>query len=103
MNEGQSLEDKPRSGRRKKVTQRMTNRVVRTMIFSPFKGSKQIKHEVNQGIDERERISDQIVRRIGQKHSLYSRSAAYKFPLTPQQMKARLEFAETYRNKDMRY
>ncbi len=102
-NEGQSLEDKPRSGRKRKVTIRMETRVLHSYRENPFQTSKQVKNRVNMGFDEDLRISDRTVRRIALKHGLHSRRPCFKTPLSTDQMALRLEFAKKYQKKDMRF
>jgi len=101
--QGQALEDKQRPGRKKKVTKRIEQRVIRELTINPFLPSKKVKHSVNAGLDESNMISDRTVRRIAQSKGLTSRRPAFKFLLTPTQKAARLKFAQKYKDSDMRF
>lgn len=100
---GESLEDRERSGRKKKVTPRMTSRIIRTITNNPFQGSKEMKHQVNMGLGPASRVSDRTVRRVALQHGLRSRRPAFKTPLTAQQKARRLEFAQDRLKRDLRY
>jgi len=101
--EGRSLEDQERSGRKRKVTPKLEQRVVREFQTNPFQPSKQVKHSVNAGLDDSEKLSDRTIRRVAQRKGLLSRRVAFKPFLTPAQKSARLEFAKKHTNRDMRY
>jgi len=100
---GQSLEDKPRPGRPKKVTPQMENRVIRTLTQDPTLSSMQVGPLVNVGLDPRSQISGRTIRRIALMHGLHSRRPAWKPVLRGQDIDARLEYAEAWRGRDMRF
>lgn len=100
---GESLEDKKKSGRKRKATPQIVSRIVWSLRDDPSKSSKQLKTEVNMGLGANERISDRTVRRIALLQGLPSRRPAFKIPLTPQQMAKRLDFAKRHESRDMRF
>jgi len=97
------MNDEPRSGRRRKVSKRTEARVIRSLKTHAFSTTKQVKYEVNLSRNEKEQISDITIRRLALGHGLHCRRPAAKINLTPIQMARRLEFAQTYKDKDMRY
>lgn len=85
----------------RKRTIRQDKAIVRKSKLDPFKSSRAIMTEINEefGIN----VSSRLVRRRLNENNLYGRVSRKKPLLSKKNIKDRLSFARTHRNKDIKF
>jgi len=101
--EDQTMVDLERTGRPRKVDALMERRIIRAVEKEPFKDSLKLVKEANSGLEEKKKITAGTLRRYALRNGLFARMPRAKPPLTPLHIEQRLEFANLYKGKDMRF
>lgn len=97
------MADLERTGRPPKVTEQMRRRIILAIEKNPFAPATTLTAEVNDGLPAESHISVRTFRSVAISRGLRARRPAFKPSLTKAQAERRLEFAQNYVNKDMRY
>lgn len=97
------MNDENRPGRPSKVTPTMERRIIRETLKNPFQSSLKMVKSINEGLEEKERISARTLRHYTLLKGMRCCRPAVKPSLKPEHIKARLEFARKLVHKDMRY
>lgn len=92
-----STENRPKSGRPMKTTERERRRLCQLSKTNPFKTPRELMNEVRFSQD----VSIYTVRRVLNKSGLYARSAAKKPLLDKRNVKKRINFCRSYRSFSM--
>jgi len=98
-----SMADLQRSGRPSKVTDQIRRRIILAIEKNPFAPATTLTAEINGGLPQESQISVRTFRSIAISRGLRARRPAFKPCLTKAQAERRLEFAESYVKKDMRF
>jgi len=102
-NEDPRMGERERTGRPQKVDEYLERRIFREIRNGPFQSSKQIAHNINQGMEKEKQIAPTTVRDVAHKAGFKAYRPLAKPPLIEIQMDQRLGFAENLEDRTMHF